>query len=852
MSPDQGLWRWSLRRPWAALALAAALLLGAGAAIASLHFDLDASAAVDTPAARALREASQAFQLNERAYLLVESDAPSEARLLSLGRDLAARLEQSACVERVELGPALPDDEALAQLLERVGLLYATPVELAAHLDPAGIESTLAQQAERLSLLGLGEVEAWIERDPLELNRAFARRLARLRGVQRFAPESPYALSEDRRALLLTVVTSRGPSELGFAREVVSTVEAATQAALATPAHAGLRVRGTGGHYFAEESERTIRGDLIRGGLSCSLLALVLLAWGLRLNPWRTLVLLLPTVWGLVVGLGLFALLRAELAVLSLGCASVLLGLGVDFTIHLATATRAARARGLGPESAAAEGLRRTRGALVIAALTSIAAFLAFQLAGQRFLADMGLVTACGLLATLIGALLFVPPLLARAFPGDQALLPSRALGIEGLGTFALRRPRFVLGMACGASALALAGLWLHPPRLSGDLRQLQARGSAPLATQEAIAARFGGGLDPLLVLLEGESEQEIVAAARRLDPTLNAWVTEGRIAARASIAALLPEEAQEAAVLARLGATDPARGRERLRAGLEAVGFEPGGFTLALERWEHALARREPTTIDDLRASGLGALVERFVQPPRAGRSARGLILLTPSRQLSGERERDALARDLSAALSAHGVRGRLTGLPYLTAETTARIGADFAAISALTAFAVLAVLLLRFRRLDHALLALLPAALGTLWTAGVFALLRTDLNLMTLGVLPMVLALGVDDGVHVVHGHTARSGGGRDRAVETGIWLTSLTTGVAFGSLSVSQNQGIASVGLLSLLGIGFCLLTSIAVLPALLGRRVDQPRREHPAESSRQAPPGSGQRSDASSAT
>lgn len=817
MSGAEARWRWTLRRPRAALALALAILLGAGAAIATLRFDLDASAAVDSPAAAALQEASQAFALNERAYLLLESEVPAEARLLALGRDLARRAEALPCVERVELGPALPDEDALAQLLERVGLLYATPAELSARLDPAGIEATLTQQAERLSLLGLGEVEEWIERDPLELNRAFARRLAAARGGQRFAADSPYAFSEDRRALLLTVVTSRGPSELAFAREVVSGLNAAAEAALAAPAHAGLRVRGTGGHYFAEESERTIRGDLIRGGISCSLLALLLLAWGLRLSPLRTLILMLPTAWGLVVGLGLFALLRAELAVLSLGCASVLLGLGVDFTIHLATATRAARARGLNAEAAAGEGLRRARGALIVAALTSVAAFLAFQLAGQRFLADMGLVTACGLLACLAGALLFVPPILAWGLAGQSALLPSRSLAVEGLGGAAVRRPRAVLGLALLACALALGALYRHPPALSGDLRQLQAKGSAPLATQTAVAERFGGGLDPLLVLVEGQSEAEVVGACRRLDPTLGAWVAEGRIAARSSVASLLPDEAQEAALLTRLARLDPVAGRAQLRAGLEAVGFDPESFARALARWERALARREPATLDDLRASGLGALVARFVQPPRGGRSARGLILLTPTGGLNQAAERERLAADLQVALQRAGVHARLTGLPYLTAETTARIGADFAAISLLTAGAVLGVLLLRFRRLDQALLALLPAALGTLWTAGAFALLRIDLNLMTLGVLPMVLALGVDDGVHVLHGHLTR--GGRDRAVETGVWLTSLTTGVAFGSLSASQNQGIATVGLLSLLGIGFCLIASVAVLPALL---------------------------------
>lgn len=818
---------WSLRRPgWAAL-LALVLLGLAGWRIATLRFDLDASAAVDTPAARALRQATQAFSLNERAYLLLESPEPDEARLLRLGQDLARRLEPAPCVARVELGPALPSDEELAELLAQTGVLYGSPAALEERLDPAGLEELLLQQAERLSLLGLGEVEGWVERDPLELNRAFAHRLSELRGIQRFAPDSTYALSEDRRALLLTVVTSRGPSELGFAREVAQTLARAREEALALPDFRGLEVSATGGHLFAEESERTIREDLTRGVALCSLLALFLLAWGLRLHPLATALLLLPTAWGVTCGLGLFGLLRPELAVLSLGCASVLLGLGVDFTIHLGTATRAARARGLGPREAARAGLRDTRGALVVAAATSIAAFLAFQIAGQRFLADMGLLTATGLLACLIGALFLAPPLLALILERSErpAPGPARTFGLGWLRAWPTKRPRTTVFLAILVSLAAGVALVQRPPRLSGDLRQLQAKGSPPLAAQARIAERFGGGLDPLLILIEAPTTAEVVSAARRLDPELQRYVREGRIAARASVAALLPDPEREAAVLGRLEGVEAARGGRALREAAEAVGFDPVTLAPAIRRWERALARRAPVTLDDLRRGGLGSLVERFVQPPSEGRPALGLILLTPRGRLDQAVERETLAVHLRRSLALARVEGKLTGLPYLTAETTARIGADFGAISLLTVLAVATVLLIRFRRPDHAFLALLPAALGTLWTGGAFAALGVDLNLMTLGVLPMVLALGVDDGIHVLHGHL-ELGGTREatRAIESGIWLTSLTTGVAFGSLWLSRNQGIATVGLLCLLGIGFCLVTSVAVLPALLPLRRD----------------------------
>ncbi|MGE0707587.1 MAG: MMPL family transporter [Planctomycetota bacterium] len=820
-----------LRHPGGAALGALASLVLAGLLIASLDFQTEVTEVLDGPAARVLADAGQAFGLKERAYLLVRAPRPDEALLVRCGERLARELRASPRIARVELGPPIPKDEQLRRLLYPYGPLWIEPGrlgELEALFAAPGLEAQLQKQAERLALLGLGETDRWVELDPLELHRGLVRRFASLRAGRGFASDSRHALSADGRALLVDVVTTQGASGLGFARAVTEDIERARAALLREPWAAGVEVLATGGHLFAEESERVIREDLTRGlGLSL-LLALLLLSWGLRLAPWRVLLLLLPTLWGLAAGVALFALLRRELTVLSLGCASVLVGLGVDFTIHIAAAGRAARARGHAPRVAARRALRRTRGALALAALTSIAAFLAFQRAHQRFLADMGLVTACGLVACLIGSLLFVPPLLAAVLEREPLVVPgTRLLGVGGLVGFARRAPRVALAATMILTVTAAFLVSERPPRFSGDLRELYASESEPLRGQEAIAATFGGGVDPLLLLVRAADEEALLAACHRLEPTLLEWVRAGRLSARASPAALVPSRADQDQVLALLARHDPRRARAELEAACVASGFDPAGLAPALAGWEAAVASRAPLGLEALRAAGLGELVDRFVRSD--GQGALGLVLLTPPSGLWEQEARAALARDVDALLRATGVQARLSGLPYLTAETTGRIALDFAQVSVLTALAVVAVLLLHFRGLGRAALALLPAALGTLWTAGAFALLGVSYNLMNLGVLPMVLALGVDDGIHVVHQRLRGQGDEEaDHATEVGVVLTSLTTLVAFGALAFSRNKGIASVGALTLLGMGGCLLASVIVLPALLELQDDRRRK------------------------
>jgi hypothetical protein len=94
--------------------------------------------------------------------------------------------------------------------------------------------------------------------------------------------------------------------------------------------------------------------------------------------------------------------------------------------------------------------------------------------------------------------------------------------------------------------------------------------------------------------------------------------------------------------------------------------------------------------------------------------------------------------------------------------------------------------------------------------------------LNFMNLTVLPMVIGTGVDSGIHIVSRFLAS---GRDatagvRSALVGVMLASTTTMVGgFGSLALSENHGLTSIGSAALIGTASCLLAAATALPAVL---------------------------------
>ncbi|MEO1333910.1 MAG: MMPL family transporter, partial [Myxococcota bacterium] len=126
-----------------------------------------------------------------------------------------------------------------------------------------------------------------------------------------------------------------------------------------------------------------------------------------------------------------------------------------------------------------------------------------------------------------------------------------------------------------------------------------------------------------------------------------------------------------------------------------------------------------------------------------------------------------------------------------------------------------------LSLRRFTDAALALVPVSVGLIWLLGAMGATGRSFDHANVVVLPIILGIGVDAGVHLMHrareSHTTlptllgRTG--------TAISLSAATTAVGFGALMLAEYGAMRSFGSLMLIGLGAVWLAALAVLPALL---------------------------------
>jgi len=217
------------------------------------------------------------------------------------------------------------------------------------------------------------------------------------------------------------------------------------------------------------------------------------------------------------------------------------------------------------------------------------------------------------------------------------------------------------------------------------------------------------------------------------------------------------------------------------------------------------SMANPEPPKLTDLPES----LTQRFV-------SSNGHHLL----KIYGRGniwDMDALEKFVKEVRS---VDPRATGNPLQAYEASLEMKSSYEEAAFYALLVIMAVLVFDLRSIRFALLAALPLGVSVLQTFGLLGILEVPLNPANMIALPLMLGIGVDYGVHIVHEYREQRGRYRmSPATAVAVMVDGLTTVVGFGSLMVASHRGLQSLGRVLTLGVSCCMFTSMVMLPALL---------------------------------
>jgi len=679
-----------------------------------------------------------------------------------------------------------------------------------------------------------------------------------------------YALSTDKKMLLLFITPEISLND-PFDITVIMVNAIDKKVAEIVGKYPGISAGLTGGHVISRDEMEAGMADTARNVAIAFIIILVIFVISFRMlsGPLLAMIVLIA---GVTWDMGLAYLFIGRLNILTATCAVVLIGLGIDFAIHIISAYSEFRHKGFSAEDALNQAFSRIGGGLITGAVTTAFAFLSLLFTSYPAFREFGFVVGVGIITCLLASLFFLPSAIVLKekiwgrIRGDKDVKQIN-MEFRFLGRLADRATKYSwLTVIVTVCLTVFFMVFISRVRMNENYMDMEPEGLESIRLQREIPKRFNISADNMVAVTDSIEETNHLTDLLNERPAIGfvESVTDympsmKKQSARAPVvnaiaerqAALPPlqevdkdqlieqlyrfsDNLTEMSSMAFLGGLDKVFDKTNFFLGLDEEGEQTGAnrvekviraiegsegvsahfewyqglFHEFMKRRVGAMAVSDPITMNMLPDS----VRERFVS-----KDGKHFLVLMYSKKdvwdgLLTSSFLETVTRDVPGA----------SGMPVMM-KAMVQTATEQGALAFLYAFmAFFVILMIDFRSIKTTVIATLPLLLSLIWMLGIMGLTGFPFSIINIMGLPLILGIGIDDGVHIIHRYKVEGRTNLSYTVSSigkAIFLTTMTTVLGFGSLIPSAFRGYGSLGTLVVMGIGLCFLMSVVILPAIL---------------------------------
>lgn len=808
--PFEQLFEFFKRKPAIVPAVACVLLVIAVIGALRIEFREDVFALLpkDEPLVAEAQLAIDRFSALERMVVALESDDPNK---------LAEAVDQTEAIlrdhERVKsvvarIDPATQED---------IGALYIGKAPLLFDDAMQGeVEQRLSTEYFQQGFQRFYDAQAGAEGikivdtftgDPFGLDELTLRRFERLNSGFSGRPDAQgRIISSNGRVAVITVELDFPSSDTGTGREFFESLDASL-----TDLPEGVTPHVIGAHRSSVDNAVVLRDDMhITIATSIVGILLLFILVFRALSP--IVITLLSVGFGFAMAVGSQGWIHGELSAITAGFAAVLLGISVDYAVHMVTTY------------AGLQGERDSRvlGALghvgrpgFIAMMTTALAIFMLRFSEFDGLHQLSEMAIAGLAGSLAFAFTAGAQILRKFGPKPGSA--ERAGNLVDVVQRGRRKARHIV-LTVAAVVTCVLALCLPSVSFDGDVMNLDGKSESTRASEQLVQEAFGQEtLSRTLVVMGGDDPESTLRANDTVAQDLRelgaefesvAWVLPAQQTQQENIERwkrFFNEQrvAQIKALMAQAHVTHPNDGRtiELTEARVEKA-FKEFFAKLSLD------TPPDPLVPAKLKQRPIWLLLSNFIS------ERNGRVYLGTTARLDPEKLGNLKARQPSAVvLNKAAFVGRMIEF----------IRHDLLLMGGLSLALVLLTLWLTFRNLWDVLTALVPVVGGMIWTLGLMSVTGIPFNIINTLVTVFIAGLGIDYGIFFVQ--TYRGSANREEADKrlkhagTGVMVAALTTLFGFGSLALAEHPALFSVGATTAIGVSSALVLTLGVVPTLL---------------------------------
>ncbi len=658
------------------------------------------------------------------------------------------------------------------------------------------IRETLTTNFNRLlDLEGIGQSQ-FLTLDPLGLKNYALAKLAHMAPSTDTQIYKGQLISKDGRHLLIIAEPKTAGTDTTFARqatELINNIGSMLNQEYSSRGYT-FTLTPVGAFRASMDNERIAKEDT-EGAIVYVTLGIMLLLIFAFPRPFIGLLSLIPAVVGTMMAIFVYSFIYESISVLAIGFGGAIISITVDHGIaYLLFLDRPHETHGK-------DAAKEVWSVGLLATMTTVGAFLILSISGFPILAQIGQFAALGIAFSFI----FVHSIFPMIFPSMPPAKRERFLLLSNLIKKLSRGGKytFVAALVFSAVMLYFAKIEFHV-----NLESLNTLSDETLAAEKLIRDTWGNIFSKIYIMIEGKDIAEIQKKSDRLVSMLDNDVESGMLDSAFNPSMIFPGE-----VRAKQNLSDwrnfwnPARAA-RVKRDIKSVSRELGFAPDAFDPFFDQVAKRDYAHID---------IPERFfsfmgISESRDGSSMVQFSTLTIGSDYNPLKFYNNYAQ---------GGFVKIFDPQFFSKRLGELLTYTFVRMAVIIGISVMILLLCFFLDWRLTFAALMPIAFALICTLGTMDIIGQPLDIPALMLAIVVFGMGVDYSLFFVRSYQRYMDDSHPSLglIRIAVFLASASTMIGFGILAASRHSMLKSVGIISLLGIGYSLIGAFAILPPLL---------------------------------
>jgi predicted RND superfamily exporter protein len=484
----------------------------------------------------------------------------------------------------------------------------------------------------------------------------------------------------------------------------------------------------------------------------------------------------------------------------------ILFGMGIDYGIHYYARYIEFRAQGTSIKEALSQTYDNTGSAILVSGLTTAFSLFVLIIAQFRGFSEFGFIAGTGIILALFNMLFILPALLVIFERLNWILFDEKKVSTSDSAKSTFHRFPFARSIAVLGLLISIGvGMNFHNLGFEYDFGKLE-----PEFPEYEKFDRLEDQIsrsdkrNPAYIL--ADNQHQVIEILEKLRHKMRTDTTSPTILEVEA----LPERFPPSDTAAKSKLKEIAEVRELL-----ADPFIKDQEDAQLDKLRRAAQTKTKLDISQIPNYYKSQFVDKNGE-------IGNFVIVYPSVGLSDGRKSIAFKNDVGKVTLDDGQTFYAASTSIIAAEMLELMRNESPWMVGATLLMVFILMYASFRSLRWAIIGMLPLLVGLLWLFGVMMLTGMMFNFYNLVVLPAILGIGEDNGVHLAHRYREEGKNSMwDVLSSTGQHITvgSVTTMLGFSGLLFTNHPGLQSLGEMAVIGIGMTLVTALTFLPALI---------------------------------